>query len=645
MYCHLINTEARQVFPRRRRRERPRYRLSAPATAGDGSGHGQAGHEREKGYRGEEGHARQRRTPPPSRRTDDSVWCSMSGLAKKVARDKMPPGAILVADSLRAQPANAPAPNSPGANVPIPVPAPASPTPAPATATPTPAAAVDRHRRRTAPTMELGDAKIRLEDARHWRNRYGVEIQKKFSLAAACIVFVLVGAPIALRFPRGGVGLVIGVSFLVFAIYYIGLIGGESLANHNIISPFWAMWADNVDLPARRPRAHLAHGPRGRDDARRQLRGDDGQDQRMVHPDARDNRMKHIFRPLDRYVLTEFAKIFVGDRARLPDPADRHRSHRSRSGISRASRLPTRDIALSYLFWIPDSMFMVLPAAVLFATVFSIGGFTRHSEVTAAKASGISFYRLIMPILVGAVLACGLDLGPRRVRADQQRAAQPAVAAKTRRRSARCGSTSRSPANRGASTRHPSCGPIRGAFEACRSSGRDRARHIRRTSSPRIPRRTTRAGRRWTLRNGRVERRHRHRAHVHRVVRGRRGTSSFTEQPLDMMAKARDPHDMRYERALAVHHRARALGRRRQRAARRARAQDRHSGHLHHHRAVRRPARDEHAARRLGLRNRREPCHDDDLSAHDSAHQGDRRQGAHPARPRGMDSRRGVRAR
>ena len=98
----------------------------------------------------------------------------------------------------------------------------------------------------SAATIELGDARIRLEDARHWRNRYGVEIQKKFSLAAACIVFVLVGAPIALRFPRGGVGLVIGVSFVVFAIYYIGLIGGESLANHNIISPFWAMWADNV---------------------------------------------------------------------------------------------------------------------------------------------------------------------------------------------------------------------------------------------------------------------------------------------------------------------------------------------------------------------------------------------------------------
>jgi lipopolysaccharide export system permease protein len=94
--------------------------------------------------------------------------------------------------------------------------------------------------------MEINDARIRLDEARHWRNRYGVEIQKKFSLAAACIVFVLVGAPIALRFPRGGVGLVMGVGFFVFAVYYIGLIGGESLANKNIVSPFLAMWIDNI---------------------------------------------------------------------------------------------------------------------------------------------------------------------------------------------------------------------------------------------------------------------------------------------------------------------------------------------------------------------------------------------------------------
>lgn len=89
-------------------------------------------------------------------------------------------------------------------------------------------------------------AHAQFEDARAQRNRFEVEIQKKFSLAAACIVFVLVGGPVALRFPRGGVGLVIGVSFAIFALYYVGLIGGEALADRALLSPFWAMWAGNV---------------------------------------------------------------------------------------------------------------------------------------------------------------------------------------------------------------------------------------------------------------------------------------------------------------------------------------------------------------------------------------------------------------
>ena len=77
-------------------------------------------------------------------------------------------------------------------------------------------------------------------------SRYRVEIHKKFSIPAMCIVFVLIGAPLALRFPRGGVGLVIGASALIFGLYYVGLIGGESLADKLIISPFWAMWAPNI---------------------------------------------------------------------------------------------------------------------------------------------------------------------------------------------------------------------------------------------------------------------------------------------------------------------------------------------------------------------------------------------------------------
>jgi lipopolysaccharide export system permease protein len=134
----------------------------------------------------------------------------------------------------------------PAASVPAQVPAVETPMPPVVTPGTVPVATPSTETGSIISTVDITDAKIRLDEARHRRNRYGIEIQKKFSLATACIVFVLVGAPIALRFPRGGVGLVIGASFMVFAIYYIGLIGGESLANKNIISPFWAMWADNI---------------------------------------------------------------------------------------------------------------------------------------------------------------------------------------------------------------------------------------------------------------------------------------------------------------------------------------------------------------------------------------------------------------
>ncbi|HVO34780.1 MAG TPA: LptF/LptG family permease [Gemmatimonadales bacterium] len=76
--------------------------------------------------------------------------------------------------------------------------------------------------------------------------RYEIEMHKKFAIAASCLVFVLIGAPIALRFPRGGVGLVIGASVVIFGLYYVGLIGGETLANELIVTPFWAMWGANL---------------------------------------------------------------------------------------------------------------------------------------------------------------------------------------------------------------------------------------------------------------------------------------------------------------------------------------------------------------------------------------------------------------
>ena len=90
------------------------------------------------------------------------------------------------------------------------------------------------------------EEQTRVRAARQRAAIYEVEIHKKLAIAAACLVFALVGVPMGLRFPRGGVGLVIGTSLSVFTIYYIGLIGGEELGDRLIVSPFLAMWTPNI---------------------------------------------------------------------------------------------------------------------------------------------------------------------------------------------------------------------------------------------------------------------------------------------------------------------------------------------------------------------------------------------------------------
>ncbi len=97
-------------------------------------------------------------------------------------------------------------------------------------------------------STEVRVLRDRARSARARVDRYKVEYHKKYSIPAACFVLVLVGVPLALRFPGGGMGLVLGGGMIVFSIYYIGLIGGETLANRGIVPPFLAMWGANILL-------------------------------------------------------------------------------------------------------------------------------------------------------------------------------------------------------------------------------------------------------------------------------------------------------------------------------------------------------------------------------------------------------------
>jgi LPS export ABC transporter permease LptG len=280
---------------------------------------------------------------------------------------------------------------------------------------------------------EVASAADRVREADRRADRYAVEVHKKWAISLACISFVIVGIVMALRFPRGGIGLVIGGGLLVFSIHYVGLTAGESLADRGHLSPWVAMWTPNILL--------TVIGLLGLLKVSREsgtTRGGDFQELldglkhllrrllplfRPLFPlgrllAARLARRRSIarrpdllrqtgLRQLDRYVVEGWVRIFVLTALGFPVVSILINLTDNLNRLLDRG-LSTKEIAISYIYSIPENAFLVMPAAVLFATVFTVGAMGRHSELTAAKAGGQSFHRLMRPVFLAALLASGL---------------------------------------------------------------------------------------------------------------------------------------------------------------------------------------------------------------------------------------------
>lgn len=83
---------------------------------------------------------------------------------------------------------------------------------------------------------------------RKQQDMFLVEIYKKYSIPFACVIFVLIGAPLGIITKRGGFGVAAGMSLGFFLLYWACLIGGEKLADRELLSPFLSMWAANILL-------------------------------------------------------------------------------------------------------------------------------------------------------------------------------------------------------------------------------------------------------------------------------------------------------------------------------------------------------------------------------------------------------------
>jgi lipopolysaccharide export system permease protein len=112
-------------------------------------------------------------------------------------------------------------------------------------------------------------------------------------------------------------------------------------------------------------------------------------------------------RQLDRYVLSSWIRLFVLAALGLPLVAIFFNLTDMLSKLLDRG-LTMREITISYVYALPEYAFLVMPAAVLLATVFTVVNMSRHSELTAAKAGGQSFHRIMRPLFIASGLAAVL---------------------------------------------------------------------------------------------------------------------------------------------------------------------------------------------------------------------------------------------
>ncbi len=261
-------------------------------------------------------------------------------------------------------------------------------------------------------------------DARH----YQIELNTRFAYPVACLVLMLVGVPLGVASRRGGKSSGFVFTILLVFLYYFLSSTGIALGRQNKLPAFVAVWTANVLFAAvgtfllwqmasggrilttitswfaRRSGTATAAPPKSNGVKFSAWL-------ERLQPRAKRTSFRGVFpRILDEYVVREFLNIFflviagflmllliftffelVGDILR--------------------NRIPLATVGEYLVYLTPNLLYHIAPLAVLIAVLVSFGVLNRNSELTAMKATGISLYRLLVPIVsIGVILAVFLFL-------------------------------------------------------------------------------------------------------------------------------------------------------------------------------------------------------------------------------------------
>ncbi len=255
-----------------------------------------------------------------------------------------------------------------------------------------------------------------------------VEVHKKYSIPVACIVFVLIGAPLGIMARKGGLMVAAAYSLAFFIIYWAFLIGGESLADSCVISPFAAMWTANIFIGAcglvllflmTKETKFLSFSFFWK--FFRAIFGKHTQKIRGVAPRGAAGAFRWavsgfvnlpyralngVVGRLSTYLIRKFVGYFFGLFLVIVvifvvvDYV---------SNLKRFEGAPIVTVALFYWYYLPWLFGFVFPIVILLSTMSAIGSMARQNELTAVKAAGVNVRQLATPLMALGIILAGFS--------------------------------------------------------------------------------------------------------------------------------------------------------------------------------------------------------------------------------------------
>ena len=256
--------------------------------------------------------------------------------------------------------------------------------------------------------------------------RFLIELNTRFSYPAACLVLMLVGVPLGVTSRRGGKSSAWVFTILLVSVYYLLSSFGIALGQQNRIPAFLAVWSANLIFATggifllwqmasgghilnaitgwttRAPKLKLAAKPNGTPFS--------GLLNRFQQRPQRATARGVFPRILDEYVVREFLFMFLLVLLGFVLLMLVFTVFELLGDILR-NHIALATVGEYLVNLTPDMLYQITPLAVLIAVLVTFGVLNRNSEIVAMKATGISLYRLVVPVVsIAAILAVSLFL-------------------------------------------------------------------------------------------------------------------------------------------------------------------------------------------------------------------------------------------